>query len=80
MYIVLHICIYCTIVKKKKKILEVLPLGVGSLWDCTHPSLPLPQNRTVLERKKGGGGARSTLTVSTPYNRMMIFDHNLKGG
>ena len=60
MYIVLHICIYCTIVKKKKKkkkdILEVLPLGVGSLWDCTHPSLPLPQNRTVLETKRGGQG------------------------
>ena len=57
MYIGLHICIYCTIKKKKKKkdILEVLPLGVGSLWDCTHPSLPLLQNRTVLERKRGGG-------------------------
>ena len=85
MYIVLHICIYCTIVKKKKK---KKTFWKYFLWELvahgTELILLFPYLRTgrFLREKKGGGGgggARSTLTVSTPDNRMMILDHSLKG-
>ena len=45
------------------------------LWDGTHPSLPLPQSRSVKKR----WGSKVVSDSSTPVNRMMIVDHSLKG-
>ena len=85
MYIVVHICIYCTIVKIKK--IKKKPFWTYFLWEVVAygteliPLFPYLRAGLFLREKKGGGGggARSTLTVSTPDNRMMIFDHSLKG-
>ena len=69
MYIVLHICIYCTIVKYF--LWELVAYGTELI-----PLFPYLRTGRFLREKRGG--ARSTLTVSTPDNRMMIFDHSLK--
>ena len=49
----------------------MLPLGGLFLWDWTHPSLPLPQSRSV----KNGGG-RSRLELGNPF---LLTDYGLKG-
>ena len=43
-----------------------------------NSSLSSPTSEQVCKKGGGGGGARST-DGSTPCNRMMIFDHSLKG-
>ena len=53
----------------------MLPSG-GSfllLMGLTHPSLPLPQSRSV---KKGGGGGNVSIA---PGNQLLITDQGLKG-
>ena len=46
--------------------------GLFAFWDWTHPSLPLPQSRSV---KKGGGGNGGI----APGNRLLATDHGLAG-
>ena len=48
-------------------------MGLNSL----SPSLPLPQSRSV--KQKGGGGYMVDSDGWSRDNRMMIFDHSLKG-
>ena len=43
-----------------------------------NSSLSSPTSEQVCLKKGGGGGARST-DGSTSCNRVMIFDHSLKG-
>ena len=57
---------------KQKKSLSCTFLCEVFSWDWTHPSLPLPQSRSV---KEGGGGQRRYI----PSNRALVADHRPTG-
>ena len=65
--------------KKKKKYLAVLPQGGFNVYGTEL--IPLfPYLRAGILNKKGGGGAGKVDSDGlSPDNRMMIFDHSLKG-